>query len=121
MAPKQIMAKAYKVVKNEVIQLHDISVESDSSWREPDAEEVERLYQLIKAGEYGNTTLKGPSLRSENKKVLPSNVDGKAKLSNGKRIVMALQRAAEDYEKMSEVACPALSQGLTKATTNPPK
>jgi len=39
------MAKAFKVVKHEVIALEDISVESDSGGREPDAEEIERLFQ----------------------------------------------------------------------------
>ena len=104
MAPKPQIAKAFKVVKNEVMRLRDLSVETDSGWREPEAEEVDRLYRLILAGDYGNTTLKGPSVRSENKKVFPSNVDGEAKLNNGKRMVMALQRAEEDYAAMSEVA-----------------
>ena len=84
-------AKAPKLIRSETLPLQDISVAEDSGWREIDSERVEELEKVILDGGWGATSLKGPSLISDDSgKLQHSTTDGKTVLFEGKHLVQAL-------------------------------
>ena len=75
-----------------VEDLAGISIADDSSWRDVDEERVEQPVRTVEDGNFGKTSLAGPSLIAENGVPTVSSEDGRLRLLNGKRWVAALQR-----------------------------
>ena len=71
MPPKAALKRGCRVGKRATVPLEDISVNEDSGWRDVDEAEVDKFYQIILDGDYGNTTLKAPTVRAVNKDVVP--------------------------------------------------
>ena len=101
MAPKG-KNEAAAIVRVETHKLCEISVAEDSGWRDQDNERVQELTASIMEGNWGFTSLAGPSLVAENDRVLASAIDGGLILFNGKHIVLALLSVEGQYRAMSD-------------------
>jgi hypothetical protein len=82
-------------VGHEKLRLDEVSLASDSGWRELDNERVDELVAVIMQGSWGMTSLAGPSIVSEGGTKQCSAEDGKFVIFNGKHIVKALLVARE--------------------------
>ena len=99
MAPKLSEMEAFEVVENKRVPLDDFSMGEDSGWREHDADRVQQLTDIFKAGEYGATTLSIPSvLMGQHGKVLLSREDGRYRINNGRSTTAALKALKREME-----------------------
>ena len=78
-----------RVVKTQQVQLDDISLASDSGWRDVDPHMVAQLKEKLMQGDLGRTTLGNPSIVCEQQQALTAS-DGKLCINNGKHIITAL-------------------------------
>ena len=96
-------AKAPKLLRSVTHKLAEISTAEDSGWRDVDAARVQELETIIYEGGWGATSLKGPSLISDNGgKVMHSTTDGNVILFDGKHVVAALRNVYDQYASKSE-------------------
>ena len=88
------VAQTGRVVEQKRHYIWDIGVGEDSGWRELDREVVDELKKKIYDGDWGNTSLKGPSILHGQTSVK----DGKVLLNDGKKIVTAVQEVYKENE-----------------------
>ena len=95
-------AAAPKIVQASfIIKLEEISVASDSGWREFDQRRVAELVATFEQGEYKQNIMSKPAVLSfSGRPVLAS--DGLRKLADGKHTIMALKECLQKYDPLSE-------------------
>ena len=95
-------------IRTQVVQLQDVSYEKDSGWRDVEESHVAVLKAVVTRGEWGSTTLAGPSLIAEGGTLIPSKEDAKYVIFNGMHMVLALIRLRTELEGKTIEACEAL-------------
>ena len=102
MASPKCTSKMAKQTRSELIPLREISLASDSGWRELDESHVTSLMAVVTNKDWGATTLAGPSLIAEGGKIITSREDGKCVIFNGKHMITALKRFGDTIEGLTE-------------------
>ena len=92
-----------QVVQTILVKLEDISLASDSGWRDVAPDMVNRLKEKLMAGEWGQTTLGNPSIVCELGQPMTAS-DGKLCINNGKHIITALVELNSLLEKAGLLA-----------------
>ena len=85
-------SKMAKQIRTQLVPLQEVSLATDSGWRDVDEGHVATLKAMITRGDWGSTTLAGPSLIAEGGHIILSKEDAKFVIFNGLQIVSALLR-----------------------------
>ncbi len=81
--PPTDASKIAKQIRTQVVQLQEVSFAKDSGWRDVDESHVAALKAIVMEGDWGSTTLAGPSLIAEDGKLILSKEDAKYVIFNG--------------------------------------
>jgi hypothetical protein len=107
------------VIDTRRFKLDDLSVGTDSGWREYDADRIEELVTAFKAGDYGATTLAIPSvLATPGHDLQTSREDGRYRLNNGKSTVAALKMLLAEVETAGGLTPPVANAGSASSATS---
>ena len=82
-------SKMAKQIRTQLVPLQEVSLAIDSGWRDVDEGHVATLKAMITRGDWGSTTLAGPSLIAEGGTIIFSKEDAKFVIFNGLQIVFA--------------------------------
>ena len=101
-------SKMAKQIRTQLVPLQEVSLAKDSGWRDVDEGHVATLKAMITRGDWGSTTLAGPSLIAEGGKIIFSKEDAKFVIFNGLQIVSALLRLKTEIDGKSTEECETL-------------
>ena len=101
-------SKMAKQIRTQLVPLQEVSLATDSGWRDVDEGHVATLKTMITRGDWGSTALAGPSLIAEGSRIILSKEDAKFVIFNGLQIVSALLRLKTEIDGKSTAECETL-------------